>query len=273
MENIHPSYIAKNEDLAAYKKYASEGMDLMFPVRMKGRSHRPDINVPYHATIKLFDTTKDKPEHAHEVASKLSLNPPDPKNVHIEPTTLKGRNGNVMHVIKLHGPHAEEIKAHHAKFAHLGYRENYQYSPHVTVDEHTWNHIVNSKAKTAHEAGMEFMPAELHHKEKVVASYKPKHAAPFGGEHSGTDKLAASEKLSLVRETIGLNVDLQKHEKAVQLNDSFLLNYLQDNPELMKTIIEKHEKRLEHHFGDNKKLVDIAWKKGMQEAYKAKDKK
>lgn len=195
MKNIHPYYMHKNEDLETYKRMASEGMDLMHPVRIKGKTHRHDINIPYHTTIKLFDTSKDKPEHVHEIAQHLTLNPPDPKHVHIEPTTLKGRNGNVMHVFKLHGPHADEIKEHHKKFAHLGHKENYEYSPHITVDKATWDHAVQNKFKTAHEAGIEFMPAELHHKDKVVSSYRPKSAAIAGGDAHKEDKLAASEDL------------------------------------------------------------------------------
>jgi hypothetical protein len=273
MKNIHPYYLHKNEDVEAYKRFAAEGMDLMHPVRIKGRSHRPDINIPYHATIKLFDTTKDKPEHAHEVASKLPLNPPNPKEVHIEPTTLKGRQGNLMHVIKLHGPHAENIKEHHKKFSHLGYKENYEYSPHITVDKATWDHIVNTKAKTAHDAGIEFMPAELHHKDKIVANYKPKMAVHAGEEPQKDDKLAASERFYIVRETIGMHIDLKKHEKALILNDLHLSNYLQDNPELKEKIIQKHEKRLEHHFGNDLYLINLAWKKGMKEAYKEKNRK
>ena len=272
MENIHPLYLHKNEDADAYKKFAEEGMDLLHPVRIRGKSHRPDINIPYHSTIKLFDTTKDRPEHAHEVASKLELNPPDPKSIRIEPTTLKGRAGNTMHVLKLHGPHADQMKEHHKKFAHLGFREAYEFHPHITVDQDTWNQIVSSKAQTAHEAGIEFMPAELHHKMNVVASYKPKVAQPFGGEVQPKDKLAASEKLSLVRETIGLSLDLQQHLKAIQLPDKYLSNYLQDNPTLEKEVMKKHEERLKHHFGDDLKLIQIAWEKGIKEAYKAKGK-
>lgn len=267
MKNVNPSYIAKNEDIETYKRFAEEGMDLMFPVKVGGRSHRPDINIIYHLTIKLFDTTKDKLEHVMEVASKLVMNPPNSRKVDIEPTTLKGRTGNTMHVIRIHGKHADEIKDHHSKFAHLGYEEKYDFSPHITVDEETWNSIVNSKAKNAHEAVIEFMSAELRHKEKIIASYESKHTQEFSSE------LPMSEKMHIVRQTIRLNIDLQKHEKAVSLNDEFLANYLQDNPSLEKEVMEKYEKRLEHHFGDNKELIAIAWEKGLWEAYKAKDKK
>jgi len=195
MKYIHPQYLTKNESAAAYKKYAETGMGLMFPVRIGGKTHMSDTGIPYHSTIKLFDTSKDKPEHAHEVASRLSMNPPDSKEVHLEPATLKSRDGHVLHVIKLHGPHADVIKEHHGAFSHLGYQEKYQFAPHITVDKPTWDHIVNSGHKTAHDAGIQFMPAELRHGHKVVSSYKPKVAAPAGGDAHKEDKLAASEDL------------------------------------------------------------------------------
>jgi formylmethanofuran dehydrogenase subunit D len=266
MKKIHPQYLTKNEDVEMYKKMASEGMDLMHPVRIKGRSHRADINIPYHTTVKLFDTSKDKPEHVHEVAQHLTLNPPDPKNVRIDAVTLKGRNGNTMHVLKLHGPHAEEMKENHKKFSHLGYKEGYEFSPHITVDKDTWDHVVKSKAATAHEAGIEFMPAELHYKDKVVASYKPKTAMPHGGEIAQKDKLSKS----IIDEVILMNIDLKEEfGKILMLNEQYANNYLQDNPELEKAIIKKYEERLKHHFGANKELIELAKSEGIEVAYES----
>lgn len=195
MKNIHPSYLHKSEDLKMYRKMAAEGSDLMHTVSVKGKTHRPDINIPYHTTIKLFNPQKDSPEQIHEVASKLNMNPPDPKNVGIEPTTLKGRNGNTMHVLKLHGPHAEEIKEHHKKFAHMGHPEKYEFHPHITVDEALYNHALHSGAKTAADLGITFGNAELHHKDKIVANYKPKVAGQPGQDAPTHDKLNKSEIL------------------------------------------------------------------------------
>ena len=174
---------------------AKVGSDLMHTVSVKGRTHRPDINIPYHTTIKLFNPEKDSPEQIHEVASKLNMTPPNPANVGIEPATLKGRNGNTMHVLKLHGPHAEEIKEHHKKFAQMGHPEKYEFHPHITVDEALYNHAIHSGAKTAADLGITFGNAELHHKDKVVASYKPK-AAGQPGQETPADKLNRSEPMT-----------------------------------------------------------------------------
>lgn len=158
--------------LDSYKKYAERGMDLMFPVSIAGQTHRPDIKMPYHTTIKLFDPSKDSHEKVHEVAQKLKLHPPRPEEVHIEPATLRGRDGYIMHVIRLHGPHAENIKEHNKQFSNMGYQQNYEFHPHITVDKDTWDKIVANKYRTAKEAGIEFKPASLMQGHKELATYK-----------------------------------------------------------------------------------------------------
>jgi hypothetical protein len=55
------------------------------------------------------------------------------------------------------------------------------------------------------------------------------------------------------------------------LNDEFLNNYLQDNPSLEKVMLQKHEERIKAHFGEDQKLIQIAWEKGLREAYKIKE--
>lgn len=180
-------YLHKNSDALTYKKFADNGMDLMYPVSVHGKTHRPDIDVPYHTSIKVFNPDKDAPHEMHRKSSQLKLSAPDAKEVEIEPSTLKGRAGNTMHVLKLHGKHADAIKEHHKHFVGHGHSENYDFHPHVTVDEESWHKIKNSGAKTAHEAGIKFHDAELHHKNKVIGQYGKK-----------PEKLAASEKFDSI---------------------------------------------------------------------------
>jgi len=169
--------LIKGQDEETYKKYAQKGIDLIYPVSINGETHRPDIGVRYHNSIKVFDADKDNKDHIHEKASQLNLNPPDPKDVQIEPTTLQGRGGYKMHVIRLHGPHAEQTQQHNAHFNGMGFEQNYVFHPHITVDENTWNRIRLSGAKTAEEAGIKFHNAELRHGPAVVQTYHPKLAA------------------------------------------------------------------------------------------------
>ena len=163
----------KGEDEQKYKDRAKHGMDLMFPVTIKDRTHRPDINMPYHSTIKLFEPDKDKTEEVHNKASQLNLVPPNPSEVGIEPTTLKGRSGNIMHVLKLLGPHADVIRQHNKHFEGHG-EPTPVFDPHVTVDKDTWDAVVSSGAKTAADAGIQFHPAELRHRDRVLSKYPHK---------------------------------------------------------------------------------------------------
>lgn len=274
MKDILPIYLHKNEDAETYKAFAQKGMDLMFPVRMKGISNRPDIGILYHVTIKLFDAEKDTTEEVHEIAQNLSLNPPDPKKVEVEPTTIEGRTGYTIYVLKLHGPEIKDIKENHDQFKHLGYHNNYVFAAHISVDKETWDRVKESGFKSAHELGIEFLPAELHHKDEVVAHYKPKHArlpGQLGDEDK--DKLAASESIipTIVRETILVEIDLKKHEKAIRLGDAEVIRYLQDNPGLKEEVLKKHEKRAEFHFSNDVEFLKWAIENGIKNAYMKKN--
>jgi hypothetical protein len=183
--DYYVGYLLKAENPEAYKKMAEQGIMVGFPAKVAGNSHRPDNGIPYHSTVKFFNPEKDTPDAIHSVANKLKLTPPDPKQTKIEPGMFKDRMGNDVYVLKLHGPHAEEIKGHNAKFSHMGYPANYEYQPHVSVDKQTWDKIVASKAQTAHEAGIEFGPAQLRQGHNVLQTYPHLHAVP-GGQPEGS---------------------------------------------------------------------------------------
>lgn len=183
----------KAEDPAAYKKMAEEGIMVAHPVSIKGQSVRPDIGIGYHSTVKFFDPSKDHPEAIHNVARDLKMTPPDPHTTGITPSMFKDRFGNDVYVVKLHGEHADKIKENHSKFSHMGHPSTYEFTPHISVDKATWEHIVDSGAKTAHEAGIEFGHAQLKQGHKVLTNYKHG-SAPAPIKQEG-DKLAASESM------------------------------------------------------------------------------
>lgn len=164
-------YLLKAENPEAYRKLASSGIMVGFPATIAGVSHRPDINIGYHSTVKFFNPAQDKPEDVHNIASKLALQPPDPKQTRIEPGMFKDRLGNDVYVIKLHGDHADKIKEHNAAFNHMGFKTNFEYQPHISVDKATHDKIKESGAKTAHEAGIQFGHAELRQGDKVLHHY------------------------------------------------------------------------------------------------------
>lgn len=252
------------KDAKEYENLATNGMDLMFPVRIRGQCSRPDIKVVYHMTIMLFDTEKDSSEEAHNIASRLALNPPDPKSVTIQTSTMKGRTGYTIYNINLIGPSMRYAKELHDEFSHMGFDNKYEFVPHITVDKDTWDCFHKENGKTAFEAGIEFLPAELRRGDKIVATYSSKPAHEHGSEgHLGKSE----EFFSLVRETISLNPSLQKYESAIVLPDNLLSNYIDDRPELKEKILAKHEDRIRHHFGEDEELKEFARTHTIKEAY------
>jgi len=191
MYEYHNLAMLKAENPAAYKKLAEEGIMVAHPVSIKGQSTRSDIGIGYHSTVKFFDPSKDHPEAIHDVARGLKMTPPDPHTTGITPSMFKDRFGNDVYVVKLHGEHADQIKENNSKFSHMGHPSTYNFTPHISVDKATWEHIVDSGAKTAHEAGIEFGHAQLKQGHKVLTTYK--HGSMSSSPKQNGDKLAASE--------------------------------------------------------------------------------
>lgn len=251
------------EDAQTYKGFALAGLDLMFPVKLKGKAKRPDIKLMYHVTIMLFDVEKDTPEQVHEIAHKLALYPPDPKELTVKMATMKGRTGYNLYNINLHGPETKRLEELFNQFSSMGYHSGYKFQAHITVDKETWDAFQKEDGKTAFEAGIEFLPAELRQGDKLVVSYDNKY-----------NSLNKSEiDMDTMKETILLNPGLGGHSKAIVLPLSVFKNYLQDNPGLEQEILKKHEDRITHHFGENKELSDFALKHGIKKTYEFMRKK
>lgn len=159
------------KDAQTYKKLATEGMDLMWPVKLKGKANRPDIGIAYHVTIMLFDVKNDTPEQAHEIASKLDLHQPDPKGLTVDLSTMKGRSGYNLYNINLHGAETKRMEELFKEFASMGYKNGYKFQAHITVDKDTWDDFKSENGKTAEEAGIEFLPAQLRRGDEIVEDY------------------------------------------------------------------------------------------------------
>ena len=207
MKNVWNFYEAKmsnklhkGEDPAGYAKLANEGILLGYPVSIAGQKNRPDNGVGYHSSIKFFDPAKDHPHAIHNLAQHLPLNPPDAKNTQIEPGQFKDRLGNDVFVLKLKGNSADKIKEHNGKFAHMGFPANYEYTPHISVDKALHDKIKASGAKTAHEAGIEFGPAELKKGPKTLKTYHHKPdttepAIPDAGDFTSKVNVPTTKKV------------------------------------------------------------------------------
>lgn len=221
--------LLKAEDPSAYKKLAASGMMLAHPVTIQGQSERPDTGTHFHTSIKVFDP-KDHAHAIHSLAQHLPLNPPDAKNTQIEPGQFKDRFGNDVFVIKLKGNSADKMKEHNAKFAGFGTPTSYEFTPHISVPKALHDQIKASGAKTAHEAGISFGPAELKQGPKTLKTYhhKPDTDEPAVPDESDlTAKIKApitkSENLCLLHKSELDNNDEDAHALLNRKEDKYFL--------------------------------------------------
>ncbi len=182
------SLLAKAESPQSYASLAQKGIMVAHPVSFSGKTHRDDIGVKYHATVKASDQDLTTPTEMHRAALQANFQPIDPKTTGIEPSTFKDRFGKDVHIIKLRTGN-DSLKQANSHFEHIKQFKNHEFVPHISVDAETWHKIKNSGAKTAHEAGIEFGPAKLYHGQKELATYQPK--------KTKIEPMAASESSSL----------------------------------------------------------------------------
>ena len=127
----------------AYRRLASSGSCLMFPVSIMSKTHRPDIKTPYHLSVKVFDVEKDNTKEAHDIASRLDLKIPDSKKINLEFSKIPGREGHTYHAINLTGLEIDKLSEHFNSFSNMGFDQHKEFHPHIIVDEKTWNELKN----------------------------------------------------------------------------------------------------------------------------------
>jgi len=195
--------------------------------------------------------------------SEKQINPGDYGNVkpHIGHKEMKnmGRNYKTLDFHPkqsiLHRKHSEAAKTKgdhnlsekHAKMAqmHDHYDTANHFGPHSTEHYNDRRNALKEHTDKAKKLHIELSKSEFFQKSEALFSI-------------------------IVKETISLNPDLFEHKKALRLNGEDFTHYLQDNPDLKEIALKKHEDRAKHHFGDDLILINVALKKGIQEAYKAK---
>ncbi len=261
MQDIYCLAMLKAENPEAYKKLAEKGMMIGHSVTIRGQTHRPDIDMPYHATVKLFNPDQDHATAVHDIARTLKFQPPSAEHTAIEPTMFKDRFGNDVYVLKLHGDHANQIKENNAKFSHMGFPSTYEFTPHVSVDRNTWNQIVDSGAKTAAEAGIEFGPAHLKQGDKTIATYRHGTVHKFPQQEK---KLAASEKYegeplqksikntataAMMAATLGVAVPAHNATPAIEHTKQEMQNNGYNSQKMLRTIasVESSGGKFMHH--------------------------
>lgn len=152
-----------------YKKLMANGIALLHPVTIGGQKMSQD-GIPFHTTIKVFHPEDDSFSEAHQVASSLNFVPPDPEKTTVKPMIFKDRFGDDVHVLELGGD-AERIVEHNSAFANMGFPVKYKFKPHITIDEPTYNAVLEQNPKVAADLGITFHDAELRHGYDTVQNY------------------------------------------------------------------------------------------------------
>jgi hypothetical protein len=234
----------------SYKERANKGGDILWHVTVKGQNELAP-GIPLHMSLKVFGDKKemnlDEIKHKVEV---FDIKPPKPEKLTFKTTIFTSEIDGKQHYMLLVNGVDKEYSEFYEDFKHCGtvYKK---FMPHITIDKGLYDKI-NKEGLKADEVSFGNLTIEAGAGNTIFAFNK-------------------SEKMSIVRDTIRLNTDLHKHINVTFLNDEYLNNYLQDNPSLERVMLKKHEQRIKAHFGDDQKLIQIAWEQGLKEAYKAKE--
>jgi hypothetical protein len=173
--------LVKAED---YQSNARKGLMISFPATVNGNKYRPDMNgIHYHTTIRQFDPKDNSAESVHKQASMIELSPPKDETP-ISFGHLTGRDGSKHHVIFLHGDYENKAKEYRNKIQESSPKEEtFEYKPHISVDQETWNELKFKNPKTVKEAGISFGDAEIHHGPEKKYSYDKLGKSEFHKKH------------------------------------------------------------------------------------------
>ena len=232
-----------------YKERASKGGDVLWHVTIKGQDELSP-GIPLHMSLKVFqdkdEMDLDDIKHKVEI---FDIRPPKPEKLEFKTTIFTSeRDGKQYYMLMVSGTDKEYAEFYESlKNVGTVYKK---FMPHITIDKGLYDKI--------NEEGLK--PGEVSFSNLCIEA----------GTGNTVYAFNKSERLNIVRETAMLNCNFE-YSKIIMLSDSLLNNFLKDNPSLEKEIMKKHEERIKAHFGDDTRLIYIAWEKGLKEAYKAKE--
>lgn len=231
-----------------YKERARSGGDVLWHVTIKGQKELAE-GIPLHMSLKVFADKKDM--NLDEIKKKVKefkIKTPNPADLKFKTTVFTSeRDGKEYYMLLIEGVD-DCYSRFYDSLKHCGtvYKK---FMPHVTIDKGLYERINQEGLK----------PEEVSFKDLSIEH----------GAGNTVHEFKSFGKSEDIRETIFLSSDLENYRKAVCLSDSFLTNYLQDNPGLEEAVIKKYEERLMVHFGNNQELIQIAWKDGIKKAYES----
>jgi len=231
-----------------YKERAHKGGDVLWHVTIKGQKELTK-GIPLHMSLKVFEDKKDMNlDEIKDKVKQFDIKTPNPEKLKFKTTIFTSdRDEKKYYMLTMEGTD-KAYEDFYDSLKHCGtvYKK---FIPHITIDKDLYDRI--------NEEGLK--PEEVMFEELTIE---------YGAGNTVHEFEKSENFVSLVKETILLNCDLQKHLKVISLDSEFVFNYLQDNVDLKEQILRKHEDRIQHHFGDDKEALDFAMKHGIAEAYK-----
>lgn len=240
--------MAKGEGVHnVYKDRARAGGDVLWHVTIRGQKELAE-GIPLHMSLKVFEDKKDMDlEEIKRKVKEFDIHTPDPKRLTFKTTIFTSQiDGNKYYMLLIEGVD-KAYREFYESLKHCGtvYKN---FMPHVTIDKDLYESINKKPLK----------PEEI----------KFSHLTAERGAGNTIFEFKDLVKAEELKQTLFLCSELKHHRKAISLNEECLRNYFQDNPELKDILLKKHEERITAHFGNDRDLLEMAWKEGIEKAHK-----
>ena len=125
----------------SYKKDASNKIDVLWKVKIKGRSYLAD-DIPLHMSLRVFDKlSKEDMEKVKEKVKEFDVQTPDSKNLKFKTTIFHSRHtGKDYYMLKITG---EDANLHRFfEYFKDGYGFSHKaFMPHITIDKDLYDRI------------------------------------------------------------------------------------------------------------------------------------
>lgn len=233
----------------SYKERAQQGGDILWHATIKGQTELAP-GIPLHMSLKVFSDKKEM--NLNEIKHKVELHdirPPKPEKLSFKTTIFTSEFDGKQHYMLLIGGTDKAYSDFYEDFKHCGtvYKK---FMPHITIDKGLYDKI--------NEEGLK--PEEVMFSNLTVEA----------GAGNTIYAFNKSETLNIVRDMARFHSDTNSL-RITMMDDFTLTKFLQDNPGMEQQALEKHGQRLKAHFGNDLRLIQIAWEKGLEAAYRAKE--
>lgn len=249
----------------SYKDEAKNGCDVLFRVKIKGRSMLVE-GIPLHMSLKIFKSLAEFDlKELQDYVKEHNVCSPDPKTLTFTPIIFEAEKSKLeYYMLKIEGL-PKKYKDLYDKYDKVGnvYKN---FMTHVTIDKEMYDDLKKNGLKPEE---IEFSHLILEHGAgNTLHDFEKSEKAPtnvFGEQPYGKHELSAE----IIRETIDMHKDLRKnHVKARSLKGDDMRRYMEDNVGLDDDIAKRHGDRLKHHFGKSEEKIKYAWANGIRETYK-----